>query len=783
MTTATGPSTLGHRPWPTPERTVVGRPGADLVLSNRSLLRRGRRWIPISGELHLTRLPRDRWGLALELLRAGGVDVVSTYVFWNHHQPSADRDPDFTGDRDVAAFVELCAAGGFPVVVRIGPWCHGEVRNGGLPDWVTASGHPLRTDSPGYLALVRRWFGFLGAQLAPLCRPGGPVIAIQAENELYADPEHLRTVKTLAQEAGIDAPLWTATGWGNAELPLPEVFPVYSGYADGFWVDAEAPWDDSFRSHFFFSDRWDDPGVGKDLAGSAWTGIAGAKHPDLPPATCELAGGMAAAYHCRPVPTGADIAALANVKLGSGSAWQGYYMYVGGTNPSVPGGLQESHATAYPNDLPTLNYDFHAPVGADLRVRESYHRLRLQHSFLAAFGDRLAGMTTTFPDDPATVAAPDADRGLRWCLRSDETSGFVFVNNHQPHEPPAAVPDVQFAVGLGESGPVRFPPTPVEVPTGAVWCLPVGLTVGPVDIAWATVTPLTLLSGAGCAPLLVAYAHPGLAPQLAVAGGPTVDLPVDGSPLTVATASGDRLTVLTLAPDEALHAWTPTVAGQRRSGSRCRQPAGGAAAARPQHGRDPGAERHPGRADRDAHDRARAGGGDPDLVRHRARDPGPTAPGPDRPGPTGRRSGTAAPDVRQPGERAHPGRGRDPGRTLPDHRRADPRRRRARRAAGRPLRRRRRSPTGRGGCTVRRLLLGRRALVGRRVRLPRLGRPDPRRTHHRRPAREVDPAYAHRGPAGRPARRGRPDPLRRAPAHPFDPRRPRSTPISQGGLR
>lgn len=56
-----------------------------------------------------------------------------------------------------------------------------------------------------------------------------------------------------------------------------------------------------------------------------------------------------------------DIIALANTKLGNGSVWQGYYMYVGGLNPAVA--MQEPHLTGYPNDLPIIDYDFHAPVG------------------------------------------------------------------------------------------------------------------------------------------------------------------------------------------------------------------------------------------------------------------------------------------------------------------------------------------------------------------------------------------------------------------------------------
>jgi beta-galactosidase len=561
-----------HLGWPQPERIVLpeaAQPDSGVAVSNRSLLRDGRRWIPASGEIHYSRLDRRQWPLALQLLRAGGINLVSTYIFWNHHQPLANQDPDFTGNRDVAAFLELCAAERLPVVIRLGPWCHGEVRNGGFPDWLQNSGTSTRSDDPAYLALVGAWFEHLASQVARWCGPDGPVVAVQIENELYDNPSHIATLLGMAQRVGINAPIWTATGWGNAQLPLPEVFPVYSGYSEGFWVDAEDGWDDSFRSHFFFSDRWDDPGVGKDLASDAWTGIAGDKHPDLPPATCELAGGMASAYHRRPVPSGLDVAALANVKLGSGSAWQGYYMFVGGTNPDGPDGLQESHATGYPNDLPRFNYDFHAPLGRDLRTRDSFHRLRLQHAFLEAFGQDLGGMTATFP------SAPDDNRPLRWSLRSDGRSGYVFVNNHQPVEPLGPVSGVQFDVQLDQDR-IMFPPDPVEIPAGAILALPVGITVAGLDLRWATVNLITLLEAEE--PVLVGHAHPGLDPQVAVPAGYRVlgaeartlgnDLVITlvpgVDPVTLESPQGARLHLLVLQPAEALQAWTVASHGQRR---------------------------------------------------------------------------------------------------------------------------------------------------------------------------------------------------------------------------
>lgn len=543
---------------------VDPRPGFGLT--NRSILRDGTPWIPVTGELHYSRQPRERWADALRLMKAGGINVVASYLFWIHHQPTAEA-PDFEGNLDVAAFVRLCEEIGLEVILRLGPWCHGEVRNGGHPDWVVNAGYPERTNDPRYLDAVREWFGSIGREVAQLCGDQGPVIGIQLENELYDQPEHILALKEIARESGLFAPLWTATAWGSADIPVGEVFPLYGGYCDGFWVDTDAGWDPSFQAHFTFSHQWDDPGIGRDLAGENWTGVAGAKHPDFPAATCELGGGMAKAYHRRPAPTARDIAAVALCKLGSGSTWQGYYMYAGGTNPRRE--LQESHATGYPNDMPELNYDFGAPIGAHLQIRESFHRLRNQHSFLEAFGARLAGMNATIPRN-------DDDGALRWSLRSDGTSGFVFINNHRPHEPLPARAGVQFEIGLGGSS-VLFPHRPVDIPSGEFMSWPLQLNVGGVVVRWATLNVLTVIEPEGEAPVLVLAANDGVDAHLAVPASYSVDghpgVAGDGELvledlrpglLTLTSDDGARLRVLVLTADQALQAWTPTIDGRRR---------------------------------------------------------------------------------------------------------------------------------------------------------------------------------------------------------------------------
>jgi len=525
------------------------RPGVSLT--NRYLQRDGVPVLPVSGEMHFSRVPRDRWARRLRQMRAGGVTVVASYALWLHHVEHR-AEPRFDGNLDVAAFTDLCAANGLDLILRIGPWCHGEARNGGFPDWVQHAPVRHRTDDPGYLELVREWFGQLAGALGGRCGPGGTVLGIQLENELYDQPGHLVTLKRLAREAGMSAPLWTATAWGGADLPAEEVMPLYGGYGDGFWVDADAPWDPTFRDHYFFSHVWDDPGIGADLRRPHEVQVAagGPRTPSalFPAATCELGGGMATAYHRRPRPAALDVAAIAHCKIGNGSAWQGYYMYAGGTNPPGASGMQESHATGYPNDMPRLGYDFHAPIGEAGALAPSHAELRRQHAFLAAFGAGLAEMPSSLPE--VRPAGVEDDRTLRWALRSDGDSGFLFIAWHQPHVPLPAYRGARFRVEL-DDGELVLPSRPVDVPAGTLARWPLRLTAGGVRLDWVTASALTLLPGE--VPTLVLTAEAGIDAEYAVDG---VAHPVTPGlePTRVSTTTG-AVDLLVLPADAAPDAW------------------------------------------------------------------------------------------------------------------------------------------------------------------------------------------------------------------------------------
>lgn len=459
-----------------------------IQVSERYLLRDGRPWLPVMGEYHFARDRRDRWARELRKMKAGGVNIVASYILWIAHE-ECEGVFRWDAERDLRAFVKAAAEVGLDVILRVGPWAHGETRNGGFPDWVQALPIDLRTNDPRYMALVQRFFAQVAAQVDGLWHsaehPDGPIIGVQIENELYNEPDHLAGLRSIAESVGMRATLWTATGWGGARLPTGRFLPVYAGYADGFWEESDVEWPEFGRQHFMFADVRDDLSVGADLRDEPLPFAGGATGAgDLwPYATCELGGGMATAYHRRPHVDPEDVVALALTKIGSGSAWQGYYMYHGGRH--LRGQLsttQESHATGYPNDVPVLDYDFAAPIGAEGEQRAHFHKLRRQHLLLRTYGDRLAATEAFIP--PAT------DGRVRCALRGARDNGFLFVNNHQPALAPLPpVADVQFE--LTGDMTVTLPRQPVTIASGQHFVWPVRQRLGGVPSVTATAEPIT----------------------------------------------------------------------------------------------------------------------------------------------------------------------------------------------------------------------------------------------------------------------------------------------------
>ena len=454
----------------------VSPTGRQISVNSRYLTLDGKPWLPVSGEFQYARFPEKYWQEELLKMKAGGVQVVAAYVFWIHHE-EIEGQFDWIGQRDLRHFVQLCRQDGLYVYLRVGPWDHGEARNGGFPDWLINKKIPLRRNGPEYLKYVSRFFGQIGGQIkGQLWQQGGPIIGVQLENE-YGNSgpgmgaEHLAKLKQLAIAAGIAPPLFSITGWPESDFPAREYLPVFGGYPDDFWTDLLT---DSPPSAVYLFANYRYAGDLASIAPNEEHGKVDLSH--YPYLTAELGGGMPDSYHRRPLIDPGDIAPLALTALGSGVNELGYYVFQGGANPAGKlTTLQESSDTGYPNDLTQIAYDFPAPLGQYGQVRESFRQIKSLHLFLHSFGEELAPMA---PYHPALQPRDAADASVaRVLLRAQGDRGFLFVNNYVRK---LAMPErrgFQVQVKL-PSGTVSVPQSPVDVPADSHFIWPVNLDLG-----------------------------------------------------------------------------------------------------------------------------------------------------------------------------------------------------------------------------------------------------------------------------------------------------------------
>lgn len=308
--------------------------GEQIAVTSRYLERNARPWLPVMGEYHFVRDNRENWYRELCKMKAGGVDLVATYLFWIYHEEEEGK-LDFSGDRDIRAFVLDAKRAGLEVVLRLGPWAHGECRNGGFPDWLLQKPFPLRQSNPEYMALVRHWYSCIYREVEGLFFPdGGPIVAVQLENELTDDAQHLLDLKQLAQRIGFTVPLYTVTGWNSrygAKIPVDDVLPVFGAYVDAPWAETTQALPPS--PHFVFDAARNDAAIGMDQITAAPQDGWLLPYDRYPFATCELGCGLQPTHHRRVIVSPQDAYALSLVKLGSGNNLVGYYMYHGGIRP------------------------------------------------------------------------------------------------------------------------------------------------------------------------------------------------------------------------------------------------------------------------------------------------------------------------------------------------------------------------------------------------------------------------------------------------------------------
>ncbi|MGP3985500.1 glycoside hydrolase family 35 protein [Streptomyces sp. 3N207] len=367
-------------------RTVLAQSAhpSGLTVRGDEFLLDGKPFQILSGAFHYYRTHPDDWRDRLTRLRGMGLNTVETYIAWNFHEPHKG-ETDFTGWRDIAAFVRQADKAGLKVIVRPGPYICAEWDFGGLPAWLLKDKDmPLRRSDPAYERAVDGWFDDLLPQLVDLqATRGGPVIAMQVENEYGSyddDHAHLEHLKNSMRSRGVDSLLFCSNGASQEMLEagnLPDLLATVNFAGDPIGPFAE------LRKYqpegpLFCTEFWD-----------GWFDHWGETHHTTDPA--ETAGNVA--------------------KMLKAGASVNFYMAVGGTNFGWYAGanLDGDHYQ------PTItSYDYDAPIGEAGELTAKFHKIR-----------EVIGQYAELPDEPlpatprrmpAQTVAPTSSADLLDCL-------------------------------------------------------------------------------------------------------------------------------------------------------------------------------------------------------------------------------------------------------------------------------------------------------------------------------------------------------------------------------
>ena len=142
----------------------VNSQGDKISFTNYYMELNGVPFFGISGEFHFSRYHRMFWEDEIIKMKMCGINIIATYIFWIHHEEEQGVF-DWSDNKNLRYFIELCSKHGLYAIIRIGPFCHGECRNGGLPDWLFGRPFEIRSNDEEYLYYVRRLYNEIGNQV------------------------------------------------------------------------------------------------------------------------------------------------------------------------------------------------------------------------------------------------------------------------------------------------------------------------------------------------------------------------------------------------------------------------------------------------------------------------------------------------------------------------------------------------------------------------------------------------------------------------------------------
>ena len=299
----------------------------------------------ISGAVHYFRNMPDAWEDIFLKMKAMGCNCVETYCAWNMHEKKPG-EYDFTGNLNIAEFIEKAQKCDLMVIVRPGPYICAEWEFGGLPWWIQCDENmEIRCSNEIYIKHFDRYLDKICEQIKPyLTTNGGNVIMIQCENEYgyYGDDrKYLAYLKEGYERRGIDVPLFTSDGTSKDN--------ILDGSIDGCLstLNFGSRIEENFKAH-------------DEL------------YPDSPKMCMEMWNGWFDAWgdEKHHTTSAEDYAKVVDDMLTKGSL--NMYMFIGGTNFGFTSGA--NHYERFAPDVTSYDYDAMLTECGD--VTKKYYAVR-----------------------------------------------------------------------------------------------------------------------------------------------------------------------------------------------------------------------------------------------------------------------------------------------------------------------------------------------------------------------------------------------------------------------
>ena len=206
----------------------------NLEVKGKEIYLNGEKTQILSGAIHYFRVVPEYWEDRLKKLKNCGLNAVETYVPWNLHEPEEGKFC-FDGICDMERFFQTADALGLYVIVRPSPYICAEWEGGGLPYWLLCyKDLKPRCSNELYFEKIKSYYNELMPRIKKhLFKNGGPIIAVQVENEYGSfgnDKEYISRLYRLMLSYELDTFFFTADGT--------EKYMLNGGLTDGVFATA-----------------------------------------------------------------------------------------------------------------------------------------------------------------------------------------------------------------------------------------------------------------------------------------------------------------------------------------------------------------------------------------------------------------------------------------------------------------------------------------------------------------------------------------------------------------